>query len=170
MAIIFCEFCGDYDIGATTDKIFLWREKAGFCGGGGNYYTSGNSDDIADNFVLLRYGVVDFGGGEFANFADFAICDGASVFDWCGGWCTFGGDSGGVYGDKNIRLSYYGGGIFWRDEKFFDRNRAVSGVGVWDLFGDICAARDWTYWAKNGKIKGRKLSIILMIRRKYVWT
>ena len=119
--------------------------KSRVCGGGGNYYASGNFDDIADNFVLLRYGVTDIGDSKFTNFADFTVCDGASVFDWCGGGCTFGGDSGGVYGDKNIRLSYCGGGIFWRYEKFFDRNRTLSDMGVFDLSCDICAARDWTY-------------------------
>ena len=65
MAIVFCEFCGDYDFGATVDEIILWREKAGICGGDNNHYVGGDFDDIADNFVLLWYGVFNFGGVPF---------------------------------------------------------------------------------------------------------
>ena len=63
----------------------LWGEEVGVCGGGSDYYGGGDFDDIADNFVLLWYGVFNFGSCEFINFTDFAVCDGASVFN--GGFC-----------------------------------------------------------------------------------
>ena len=48
--------------------------------------------------------------------------NGADVFDrgFCGS--AGGGDGGGVVRDKIIRFSHCGGGIFWWDEKFSDRN------------------------------------------------
>ena len=157
VAFVVCELCGDNGARAEAKKVLLWEEKVGICGGGGNYYGGGYDDDTADNIILLWYSVVNFGGGKFADFADFAICDGVSVSLWCDGGIAWGGNGGGVAGDKIIRFSHCGGGVFWWNEKFFGGNRAIPGVGVFDLSSDICAACNWTYWAENGKIKGRKL-------------
>ena len=83
VAFVVCELCGDNGARAEAKKVLLWEEKVGICGGGGNYYGGGYDDDIADNIILLWYSVVNFGGGKFADFADFAICDGVSVSLWC---------------------------------------------------------------------------------------
>ena len=157
MAVIICEFCRDNGARTEVYEVLLWSEKAGVCGGSGDYYGGGYGDDVADNTILLWYGVANFGSRKSTDFADFAVCDGVGVYGWRGGGCAYFGDGGRVFGDKITGFSYCGGGIFWWDEKFFNRNRTVSGVGVFDLSGDFYTSCDWTYQAKNGKIKGREL-------------
>ena len=87
MDVVVWEFCGDYDFRAFDAGVFLWGGKAGVCGRNNYYDDKCDIDDATDNFVFLWDGVVNFSAGEFADFADVAVCDGAGIFDgsFCGG-------------------------------------------------------------------------------------
>ncbi len=85
MVAVVCELYGDYDARTGVDEIFL-RGKTAEDGGEYDYYDVGGDDnDVADNVILFWASVVNLGSGEFADFADFALCDGVGVFGWCSG-------------------------------------------------------------------------------------
>lgn len=99
MAFVICGVWRNYGAGAEDGAVFLWGAEAGACGLDGNDDGGGNFDDAADYAVLLWDGVVDFGGGEFIDFADAALCDGADVYD--GSSCGGAGGGGGGFVVRN---------------------------------------------------------------------
>lgn len=116
MAAVICGIFGDYGGRAETYEVFLWRKEAGFCCIGNYNDDFGNADDTTDYVVLLWDGVFDFSGGKFIDFADVTLCDGISFFD--GDFCGGAGSGIGYFLVRNetARFSYFGGGVFWRNE------------------------------------------------------
>ena len=142
MAIVVCELCGDYDVGAWDDEILLWSEEAGMDSIACADDTGGDSDDVADCTILLWRDFTNFGGGEFVDIADFAVGDGGYVRDRSGGWFAWYRSGGGVVRNFIIKVSYCSGGVVWRDETVFGGGAKVSRVGVWDVWNSSIAICD----------------------------
>lgn len=133
MAAFVRELCGDYDARTGNYEIFLWGEKAGSNSLAGAYDDECDVNDSAHYAILLRNDIFDFGDCKSVDFADFAVRNGAGVFDGRGGGNTWSRNGSFVVRDETTRFSYCGGRIFWGDETIYCRNTDLSKVGVFDL-------------------------------------
>ena len=143
VATVVCGVWGNYDAGAEVDEVFLRGAEAEADWLDGDCDTGGDSDDATDYTVLFWEDFTDFGGGEFADTTDTAVGDGADIPDWRGGGGAGSGGGGGLVCDEIARIPYCGGGVVWRDEAVFNRDAAVSRMGVGYLCGSANTIDGW---------------------------
>ena len=133
--------------------MVLWNEEAGFYWIDDSYNCIGDCDDATDNTILLWCGIFNFGGCEFTNIANFAVCDGADVYDWCGGRDSGNEFCGGVGCKAFTGFSYRGGRVVCRDAGVFSRDAEISMVGVFHIRSDCDGIYDLICSKKKEKKK-----------------
>ena len=151
MAIVVCELCWDYDVGAWDDEILLWSKEARVDSVAHYDDIGGDDDDVTDCTILLWCDFTYFGGSEFIDTPDFAVGDGAHVHVWVGGRIIGCGSGGGVVRNFIIKIPYCGGEVVWRDEAVFGGNTEVPRSSVFSLFGGGGIIIGWLDMAKAEK-------------------
>ena len=122
MAFILCELYRDYDFRTFYRTIFLWAKEAGIYCVDGSCDAGGDVDDVTNYFILFWASVIDFSGGEYFNFTNFAVCNGVYVSCWDIYRNAGSVGGGGIFDGKIARFSHFGGGVAWLNGTVFDKD------------------------------------------------